>query len=109
MQPRRRKRRLVKAPPKQCPACAQNPAGLAVCPACGRKLAPPKVAAPPKFEAGRAPPRVRTTLVPPPMLLPTAPLPDQVAAPDQAEAIDDWLPPAYDLSELVGPDAVADL
>lgn len=99
----------MKAPPKQCPACAQNPAGLAVCPACGRKLAPPKVAAPPKVEAGRAPPRVRTTLVPPPMLLPTAPVADQVAAPDQAEAIDDWLPPAYDLPELVGPDAVADM
>ncbi len=99
----------MKAPPKPCPACAQNPAGLAVCPACGRKLAPPKVAAPPKVEASRAPPRVRASLVPPPTISPAAPVPIDVEAPDQAEAIDDWLPPAYDLPEVVGPDAVADM
>lgn len=99
----------MKAPPKPCPVCAQNPAGLAVCPACGRKLAPPKVAAPPKVEASRAPPRVRASLVPPPTISPAAPVPSDVEAPDQAEAIDDWLPQAYDLSEVVGPDAIADM
>lgn len=87
----------MKAPPKRCPHCAHNPAGMAVCPACGRKLAPPQVSpppAPPRLAASRVAPPVRKA-VSPQVIEPLRELPEPIAAPEADEAIDDWLPPAY--------------
>jgi hypothetical protein len=93
----------MKAPPKRCPHCAQNPAGMAVCPACGRKLVPPQVnppPAPPPMAASRAVPPVRKAVAPE-VIEPPPEFPEAIAAPESDEAIDDWLPPVYDFPTVV--------